>query len=346
MHSAEHQTWRLLHTLLYLLIILTPLVAGAYLTSHSAAWFITTPPTPTFGAGVKVQTYAEILPAPNGGRTANAWADGATMTANSSATDHTTQAHAQAAWPEPATRLPSPTPTIPPATPTTADITPHFTVTQPVINVRTGPSTDHPVLQQAAAGRTFPLLGRWGDWWQIDAGATPGWVYAPLGEVDGDRSTIPTITHFPPAPTALPPATALPTATPDLSSAYPFAVERVTRHPEANTVTFYAYVHENDQALNGYYLWVTHHGAAYRSGPSSPLIMGTTKPAEPASPFNVAYNVKIDFPPFLYPTLDMTGPWTILLVDGNNQALSAPTLITITPTDPQRELYLRYHKDP
>lgn len=357
MHSEEQQTWRLVRTLLYLMISLTTVLAVVYLTGHVEHGLITTQPTPTFGTGVKVQTYAEILPAPNGGRTANAWADGQTMAAASLATDHTTQAQANAAWQAPtmthsaipttATRIitPHPTPTTP-STPTPSR--PTFTVIQPFINVRTGPSTDHPILQQAGAGHPFPLLGRWGDWWQVDAGYAPAWVYAPLGKVEGDLSTITTTTNFPPAPTALPPAT--PTATPPPTAApsggYPFVVEQLTRHPEANTVTIYAYVHENGQARNGYYLWITHNGATYRSGPSSALIAGTTKPAEPASPNNVAYNVKIDFPTFIYPTLDMTGPWSVLLVDGNNQALSAPTIVTITPADTQRELYLRYRQSP
>lgn len=361
MHPEERQTWRLIRTWLYLMLLISALPATAYLFNSVDRWLIGTATkpienTPVHGASVKVQTFAEILAAPNGDRVANAWAAGATMAAESLVTDNTLHAQAKAAWPaEPLPVLtPENRPTLLPNRVITATATipitpaaPRFTVTQPLVNVRSGPSMDHPIIQQVGAGHTFSLLGRWEDWWQVDTRYTPGWVYAPLGKVDGDLSTMTTVTNFPPAPTA-PPAT--PTGTPPPTSApsgaYPFAVEQVTRHPEANTVTVYAYVHETGQALNGYYLWITHNGAAYRSGPSSALIAGTTKPADPASPNNVAYNVKIDFPTFIYPALDMTGLWSVLLVDGNNQALSAPTIVTITPADTQRELYLRYRKGP
>lgn len=69
-------------------------------------------------------------------------------------------------------------------------------------NVRGGPSTDYPVVGAVAAGEQYPLTGRnaQGDWWQICCFAEqPGWIYAPLVEVQ-NTDLVAEVTDLPPPP--------------------------------------------------------------------------------------------------------------------------------------------------
>jgi lipoprotein-anchoring transpeptidase ErfK/SrfK len=43
-------------------------------------------------------------------------------------------------------------------------------------NVRSGPGTDYPRLAHLDAGKQVPLIGRHGDWWQIEYGGALAWV--------------------------------------------------------------------------------------------------------------------------------------------------------------------------
>ncbi len=83
----------------------------------------------------------------------------------------------------------------PPAPPALAPPTP-TPVTEPtafvavtLLNLRAGPSTDHPILAQMAQGAALPITGKdpaWPDWWQVSYGDSDGgWVYAPMVEAGG-----------------------------------------------------------------------------------------------------------------------------------------------------------------
>ncbi len=140
-----------------------------------------------------------------------------------------------------------PTVSIPTVTGTPAGSTVTVTMEQDQINVRSGPSTDYPVIGVLIAGQKVPALGRsvGGNWVQI---AYPGvqnglaWVYSPLVTIDGvlpiieppptpTPRTTPTIdptlaaqfiVEIPPTrlPTFTPPpALVIPTIQPDQSSA-------------------------------------------------------------------------------------------------------------------------------
>lgn len=113
-----------------------------------------------------------------------------------------------------ATNTPAATPTaVISATPTltvTLGISPAVTLAEDsttVINVRAGPGTNYPVVEQMAPGDTTLVTGRNGaeDWWQIDLDPAPeveltGWVYAALVELTGDEAAIPLV-EAPPPPT-------------------------------------------------------------------------------------------------------------------------------------------------
>ena len=49
-------------------------------------------------------------------------------------------------------------------------------------NVRSGPDTSYPIVDTAAPGQQYPVTGKnaAGDWWRIDNGGQPGWVFGEL----------------------------------------------------------------------------------------------------------------------------------------------------------------------
>ncbi len=128
-----------------------------------------------------------------------------------------------------ATLSPEPTATnTPVATPTpVALVTPTLTATlkiEPVvklaegsttvINVRAGPGTNYPVVEQLEPGETALVTGenKAEDWWQIDLDPAPevevtGWVFAALVVLTGDGAEIPLV-EAPPPPTPDPTAVA------------------------------------------------------------------------------------------------------------------------------------------
>jgi len=73
---------------------------------------------------------------------------------------------------------PPPTPTpLPPPTTLTAF------VDADLVNLRAGPGVEYDITGQVAAGAALPIRGRhpaYPNWWQVDAGDGPAWVYAPL----------------------------------------------------------------------------------------------------------------------------------------------------------------------
>jgi uncharacterized protein YraI len=76
-----------------------------------------------------------------------------------------------------------------------------------VINVRAGPGTNYPVVEQLQPGETALVTGQneAANWWQIDLDPTPevelvGWIFAALVELTGGEAEIPLV-EAPPPPT-------------------------------------------------------------------------------------------------------------------------------------------------
>ena len=95
-----------------------------------------------------------------------------------------------------------PTVSIPTVTGTLEGASVTVTMEQDQINVRSGPSTDYPIIGVLIAGQNVPALGRseGGNWVQIVYPGTPeglAWVYSPLVTIDG---VLP-IVEPPPTPT-------------------------------------------------------------------------------------------------------------------------------------------------
>jgi heat shock protein HslJ len=110
--------------------------------------------------------------------------------------------------------------------------TPTGTVTgASVLNIRSGPGTNFPVIGAARQGDTGTIVGRSldGRWWVVDAPSLPGgvgWVSADFVAATNadDVPVIPSPPPPPPTPTRVPPPTAVPpTATPVPPTAMPSA---------------------------------------------------------------------------------------------------------------------------
>jgi len=95
-----------------------------------------------------------------------------------------------------------PTVAIPTVTSTPIGAIAIVTMDQDQINVRSGPSTDYPVIGVLIAGQQVPALGRTvgGDWVQIAYPGVEGgvaWVYSPLVRLEGSLPLV----EPPPTPT-------------------------------------------------------------------------------------------------------------------------------------------------
>lgn len=100
--------------------------------------------------------------------------------------------------------------------------TPKLTVSEQIINIRSGPSTAHALIGAANQGDSFDLTGKnaAGDWWEVCCvDGQPGWIFGPLAQVENadQVSVAQTI------PTAPPPPTAAPTTAPAPAEAAPVA---------------------------------------------------------------------------------------------------------------------------
>jgi len=122
----------------------------------------------------------------------------------------------------PATSLPSPVPTLPPTDtppPTfTLQPTPVPPTATPAIsnvvagadgaNVRTGPGINFSRVGYLDPGAQARVIGRYGGWWQIDYGGSPGWVYGEIVTPANTESV--SEVQPPPSPTPVPPTATLP----------------------------------------------------------------------------------------------------------------------------------------
>jgi peptidoglycan/xylan/chitin deacetylase (PgdA/CDA1 family) len=122
-----------------------------------------------------------------------------------------------------------------------------FTVTPEVVNVRSGPSTDYPVIQRAYQGDTFEVVGKVGSgaprdiWVEVCCfGNRTDWIRSDLGAVSGDLNLIETVPadQLPPAPQPAQPTT---------GRGQPLLANLPTTTPEGNPVVYLTF----DDGPNG-----------------------------------------------------------------------------------------------
>ena len=103
---------------------------------------------------------------------------------------------------------PGPQPTAAPAQPPAPD-TCQVTAGSLNVNVRSGPSTDYPIITALLAGSSAPVTGQSvdGTWYVVTVGGVRGWVAASVTSLSGPCQSLPLI-QAPPLPTPVPPTAA------------------------------------------------------------------------------------------------------------------------------------------
>ncbi len=262
--------------------------------------------------------------------------------------------------PEPPTAVPAA-----PAPPAPSGPQVPAVVNSDLVNVRTGPGTDQPIVATITNGQAIDLIGQnqEGDWWQVCCvdGQT-GWVFYAYMTAQGATDALPVVGEAPqpapttpPPPTAAPPAAAAapaapvevaqpqpPTATPaptaTAAPAFAFNLAAQEQFPEGNDlVRIYLYVYQGDQAFEGYSLHVSKDGVEVPVSAKSAANAGFTWPV--ANPRQRFQNMKVEFP-----NMQPGGVWEIQLIDGSGAKVGPPAVFNLEPGDPDRELYLRYEK--
>lgn len=241
-------------------------------------------------------------------------------------------------------------------------------ISDDLINIRRGPGLEYPPIKLGMRGDEFTIIGRSADdlWWQICCvEELPAWVSKTYVEADGPVDAIPVadpdaavqegvilaptatpapVTQDQPAPVApteAPPTEALAETAPPAEApapAFPFALAAQESFPESNDlVRIFLYVHQGESALPGYTLRVTRDGAELPVSSVSADAAGLTWPT--ASPRQRFQNMKVEFA-----GVNPGGTWEIQLVDGGGAPVGPVATFTLTATDTNRELYVRYEK--
>lgn len=236
-------------------------------------------------------------------------------------------------------------------------------ISDDLINIRRGPGLEYPPIKLGMRGDEFTIIGRSADdlWWQICCvEELPAWVSKTYVETDGPVDAIPvadpnaaaqegvilapTVAVAPvvqnqpaPAPpTDAPAAEAPPVEAP--APAFPFALAAQESFPESNDlVRIFLYVYQGESALPGYTLRVVKDGVELPVSGVSADAAGLTWPT--ASPRQRFQNMKVEFP-----GAGVGGTWEIQLIDGSGAPVGAAATFTLTATDTNRELYVRYEK--
>lgn len=107
---------------------------------------------------------------------------------------------------------------------------PTAVITADAVNLRTGPGTQHAIVEMVLAGAKLPVRGRSSDaaWWQVDATAGPAWVFGELVRVSDDAAAAPIATGGA--------ATNLPGAAPTTTSSSDSATVTITSGGQAFTL--------------------------------------------------------------------------------------------------------------
>jgi len=181
-----------------------PRIVGSQFTSEIVASAASAGSTPTTETMITSTRVASATSAP---------AASPTHTVSSTATAQPTATPSATASAGPTRPAPTYTPT-PTETPTrTATTTPESpaVLVESAANVRAGPGTVYPIIGGARAGQRLPVIGQYGDWWQIMISGRIGWIWGALVTPNAAARQAPQVKDLPPPPPTQTPA---PTAAP------------------------------------------------------------------------------------------------------------------------------------
>jgi hypothetical protein len=243
-----------------------------------------------------------------------------------------------------------------------------------LIYIRRGPGTEYDPLQLGMRGDQFTITGRSADnlWWQICCiEEQPGWISQTYIDADGPVDNVPVVDPDTQAPTqavAAPPPLVQPTPVPPAAPAVeaapppaveapapeapaentqptespapalPFALIAQEQFPESNNlVRIFLYVYQGEQVLPGFSLRVSKDGAELPVNSVSADVSGLTWPT--ISPRQRYHNMKVEFP-----GVNPGGTWQVELIDGGGAVVGPAATFSLSATDANRELYVRYEK--
>jgi len=102
----------------------------------------------------------------------------------------------------------TPAPTVPFTPAATATSEPPAVRVESAANVRSGPSTAYPIIGGARVGQRLPVIGQYGDWWQITLTGRTGWIWGALVSPNAAAQQAPQVKDLPPLPPTQTPAPA------------------------------------------------------------------------------------------------------------------------------------------
>ena len=100
----------------------------------------------------------------------------------------------------------TPAPTVTPTPAATATPEPPAVMVESAANVRSGPSTAYPIIGGVRVGQRLPVIGQYGDWWQITLTGRTGWIWGALVTPNAAAQQAPQVKDLPPLPPTLTPA--------------------------------------------------------------------------------------------------------------------------------------------
>lgn len=222
-------------------------------------------------------------------------------------------------------------------------------VNGPLVNVRSGPSTDFEVVATVERGAEYDIIGVNPErsWWQICCvDGAEAWIIGEFVDTIGAVDSVGVVGGGPTEAVAAQPAATAQPAAPDTpvtpAAAQPpaasFILETQEQFPETSHVRIFLYAYTGQSAVEGYSLRVT------KDGQEMP-VDGQSFGGQPAFtwPFADArqrfQNFKVE-----YPDVDAAGQWILQLVDSNGTPVGPPATFNLSANDPQQELYVRYER--
>lgn len=219
-------------------------------------------------------------------------------------------------------------------------------VNTPLINARSGPSTDDEIVGTAERGTEFDIVGISpdGTWWHVCCiDGAEAWVINEFVDTLGPVDSVPVVGDAAEPQAAAPPAAANPTTAsatdtpaPTAAPVINFDLEAQEQFPETSVVRIFLYVFSDNSALEGYSLRVTKDGAELP-------VEGTSFGGQPAftwpfqDPRQRFQNFKVE-----YSDTPPEGVWQIQLIDNTGATVGPPATFTLSSNDPQQEIYVRY----
>lgn len=217
-------------------------------------------------------------------------------------------------------------------------------INAPVVNARSGPTTTFDIVTEVERGREFAIVGSNAtqEWWRVCCvDGEEVWVVDEFVDTQGDLARVdgdaPNGSGGSASAGSAGPSDSTSAGT-STSADGDFTLAATERFAEPGVVRLYLYVLDDNGALPGYSLRVTHN--------DEPLDVDEISfGGQPSFTWPVAdarqrfQNMKVEFP-----GVEPAGDWEVQLVDEEGNVVGPPATFELSENDDQRELYVRYER--